>query len=92
MSARSACQISNRPAASISTQTSATLPPPILSGRCANSNRMPMKAMPKKVKANEALPQFFAANNSAMNVVMTPRPTPHSINPRPGTHTAPNTL
>ena len=50
MTAVSAPQISSWPAASMITHTSATLAPPILSGRWPKNRRAPMKATPNAVK------------------------------------------
>ena len=86
-----ASQIIAWPAASISTQTSATLAPPILSGRWPKKIRPSMKATLKLVKGSQAGDQPRWAKSSAMNVTIAPKPTPLSAKPRPGTHTAPAT-
>ena len=92
MTAVSAPQISSWPAASMITHTSATLAPPILSGRWPKNRRAPMKATPNAVKASEALPQSLAANSRAMKAVMTPKPTLDRARPMPGAQTALSTL
>ena len=87
-----ASQISAWPAASIGTQTNATLAPPILSGRWPKIRRPAIKVMLKTVKASQAWPQPCCAKSSTMNVVIAPKPTLLSAKPRPGTQTAPTTL
>jgi len=51
-----------------------------------------MKAAPNAEKASAELPHDLAANSSAMNAVMTPKPTLDNASPTPGAHTAPSTL
>ena len=58
-----ASQINAWPAASISTQTNATLVPPILSGKWPKIRRPAMKVMLTRVKASQAWPHPCWAKN-----------------------------
>src|SRR3954463_13438445 len=71
-----ACQTTPRPSASTTMQTSATLAPPIRSGRCPNAIRVTMNATLNVVSASHAWLQPRSRNSNGTKVVIAAKPTP----------------
>src|SRR3954451_7845388 len=81
-------QTTARPSASTTMQNSATLAPPIRSGRCPNAIRVTMNAMLNVVRASHAWLQPRSRNSNGTNVVIAAKPTPLNARVTPGRHIA----
>src|SRR3954462_14849752 len=83
-----ACQTTARPSASTTMQTSATLAPPIRSGRCPNAIRVTMNATLNVVSASHAWLQPRSRNSNGTKVVIAAKPTPLNAKATPGRYIA----
>src|SRR5574337_1350697 len=92
MIANGESQIKARPAASRIAKASATLAPPIRSGKWPSAIRAAMKAAAKIVYAAHAGSKPCSTKNSTEKAVMAPKPTLLNARPSPGAHTALATL
>src|SRR3954463_7991394 len=83
-----ACQTTARPSASTTMQTTATLAPPIRSGRCPNAIRVTMNVTLNVVSASQAWLQPRSRNSNGTKVVIAAKPTPLKAKATPGRHIA----
>ena len=85
-------QIRAKPAASMNTQTSATLAPPSLSDVWPRNKRAATKAIAKALKVSQRGLQPRSAESSELKAIIAPKPTLLNAEPNPGSQTAPSTF
>src|SRR3954462_44472 len=79
--------MSARPVASTTTETSATLAPPSLSGTCPKNRRAATKDAAKTLNRSQTGLQWRSADSNELKAIMVPKPMLLSAAPKPGLRT-----